>query len=98
MEKNWRFLQKLKENTQNLRKTLNVSEDLSSPTLSSDVKKKPGLPTLIDSLKFLQARRIIIKILQANQAHKNELQATANYYYQREGKTRKNWNRILSGA
>ena len=51
--------------------------------------KKPGLPTLIDSVKFLQARRIIIKILQANQAQKNELQATANYY-QREGKTRKN--------
>ena len=30
---------KLKEKTQNSRKKLNVSEDLSSPTLPSDVKK-----------------------------------------------------------
>ena len=34
---------KLKEKTQNSRKKLNVSEDLSSPTLPSDVKKKPAL-------------------------------------------------------
>ena len=41
--KNSRKNSKLKEKTQNSRKKLNVSEDLSSPTLSSDVKKKPGL-------------------------------------------------------
>ena len=41
--KNSRKNSKLKGKTQNSRKKLNVSEDLSSPTLPSDVKKKPDV-------------------------------------------------------
>ena len=37
------FSQKLKRNSQNSRKKLNIWEDLSSPTLPSGVKKKPAL-------------------------------------------------------
>ena len=36
------FFPKLKRNSQNSRKKLNIREDLSSPTLPSSVKKKPG--------------------------------------------------------
>ena len=50
------FPPKLKRKTQNSRKKLNVSEDLSSPTLPSDVKKKPELNPTDPATKCIKGK------------------------------------------